>query len=213
MVVGIIVIALIGGLGWLAYNNFVAKKAPSAPQGQPSVSTKTISPPSIVPDPYTGWLQYCSNQEKSCFKYPSTWSTQNAGSVDPKGDGIALTSPSGTLLWFQSTVSGLGGSCDPNTEPHVFINKVIDEPHVSNLYIVESAYGNNSDINHIGLVNGSSGKAPQTGDTGNCLYYTTFKSEQDKSRNAWFEINGNNSAYLKSLDIPTVELILESYTY
>ncbi len=169
--------------------------------------------PSNTADPYIGWLQYCSKQEKSCFKYPTTWTTKDVGSVDPGGDGISLISPNGTYLWFQSAVSGLGGTCNPDNDPHVFIEKVIAEPHVSNLYIVETKYGNTGNIIHIGLVNGVDGNAPQTGDIGYCLYYTTFKSQHDPSMSAWFEINGNGSAYLKADDIPTVELILKSYTY
>lgn len=199
----IVIIALIGGVSWMVYDQFV-KTAPT-----PAYSP---TPPSNTPDPYRGWVKYCSKREQSCFMYPNTWTTQDVGSVDPNGDGISLTSPNGTYLWFQSAVSGLGGRCDPDTDPHMYIDKYIAEPHVSNLYIVETKYGNTGDIIHIGLVNGKEGHAPQTGDVG-CPYYTTFKSHHDPSIDSWFEVNGNSSASLKAADISTVELILESYTY
>lgn len=218
IIVALIAILLFIVMGWMVYTNF-AKKSSSLTPVQSNSSTKpqdnsdTTPSPSDTPDPYSGWLQYCSQQEKSCFKYPSTWTTKDVGSVDPNGDGISLTSPNGTLLWFQSAVSGLGGSCDPNTDPHVFIKKVIALPHVSNLYIVETEYGNTGDITHIGIVDSINNQSPQAGDVGSCIYYTTFKSRHDTSTNAWFEINGNSITYLKAVDIPTVELILESYTY
>jgi hypothetical protein len=205
----IIVITIIGGVSWIFYGNFV-KKSPPAVSTQSSNSTTS---PSSTPDPYSGWLQYCSKQEKSCFKYPNTWATKDVSSVDPNGDGISLTSPNGTILWFQSAVSGIGGTCNSDTDPHVFIDKVIAEPHVSNLYIVETKYGNTGSVIHIGLVNGVDDHAPQTGDIGYCIHFTTFKSRHDPSIDAWFEINGNSNTYLKPVDIPAVELILKSYTY
>ena len=209
ILVVIIVVALIGGVSLIAYDHFIAK-SPSVVPTKPDDSKKS---PSATSDPYSGWLQYCSKQEKSCFKYPATWVTKDVGSVDPNGDGISITSPDGTLLLFQSAVSGLGGTCNPDTDPHVFIDKVIPVPNVSNLYIVETKYGSAGDIIHIGLVNSVDNKAPQIGDIGYCLFYTTFKSLHDSSMNAWFEINGNSNTYLKATDIPTVELILKSYAY
>jgi hypothetical protein len=134
--------------------------------------------------------------------------TKNIGAVDPTGDGIQLTSPSGTVIWFQSAVSGLGGTCQ-STTPDVFIHKVIAEPKVPNLYIVES--GSQSAIDHIGLMNGVNGQAPKTGDTGSCVSETTFTTKHDASTDAWFESNGPSS--LQETDLSTAELILESYTY
>ena len=157
---------------------------------------------------YAGWSQYCSAQEKSCFNYPSDWATKNIGAVDPAGDGIQLTSPSGTVIWFQSAVNGLGGECQPGT-PDVFIHKVVLEPHVAGLYMIES--GTQGTVNHVGLVDATNGQAPTTGDTGSCISETTFPSKHDSSVDAWLESNGVDN--LKLNDLSTVELILESYTY
>jgi hypothetical protein len=90
---------------------------------------------------------------------------------------VQLTSPSGTVIWFQSAVSGLGGARQPST-PDVLIHKVIPEPKVADLYIVEP--GTQGTINHIGLVNGPNGQAPKTGDTGSCVSATTFTSKHDR---------------------------------
>jgi hypothetical protein len=201
----LVIVGLIGFVGWYVWHskNNANKALTNAGVSSSATITKT--------NPYAGWKQYCSNQEKSCFKYPLRWETKYIGAVDPSGDGIQLTSPAGTVLWFQSAVSGLGGACDISKDPHVFINKVIIEPSVTNLYVVETAGGANTDHStiHIGLINGTSGQAPQTGDTGSCLYYTTFKSKHDPTMHTWFESNGS----LNPADISAAELILKSYVY
>jgi hypothetical protein len=210
LLVGVVAVLVVGGGGVYVYHQNHKAKAPvSSSTSTGSKTTSTTSTKSTAAsDPYAGWKQYCSAQEKSCFKYPADWTTKNVGAVDPAGDGIQLTSPGGTVIWFQSAVSGLGGACQPGT-PDVYIQKVIAEPHVSNLYVVES--GTQSTTNHIGLVNGTNGKAPQTGDTSSCISATTFTSEHDPSVYAWLESNGVDN--LKAADLSTAELVLESYTY
>lgn len=204
----VVVLAVIGGSGAYVYHkNHKAKASPSTTSTtQTGKTTKT--PPKTTPDPYAGWKQYCSTQEKSCFKYPANWATKDVGAVDPAGDGLQLTSPNGTVIWFQSAVSGLGGACDPST-PHVYIHTVVAEPKVSGLYLVES--GTQAAINHVGLVNATNGQQPQTGDTGSCIAATTFASHHDPSTYSWFESNGTNN--FKLTDLSTAELILKSYTY
>ena len=209
----VVVLGLIGGVGVYLYHQehkavtaTIASSTSSKSSAQTSKTSSTTTATSA--SPYAGWSQYCSAQEKSCFNYPTTWTTKNVGAVDPAGDGIQLTSPSGTMIWFQSAVSGLGGQCQPSA-PDVSIYKVIAEPHVANLYVIES--GTDGTTTHIGLVNGLNGQAPKLGDTGSCNLSTTFVSKHDPSIDAWLESNGPSS--LKASDLSTAELILESYTY
>jgi hypothetical protein len=204
----VVAVALVGLIAWRVYDASKTKSTSSTSQTSSNTGSSQANNQTQAADPYVGWSQYCSTQEKSCFKYPSNWTTKNVGAVDPAGDGIQLTSPSGTIIWFQSTVSGLGGACQPGT-PDVYNHKVVAAPHVANLYVVES--GTQSAINHIGLENGSNGQAPKTGDTGSCISATTFTSKRDPSVNVWLESNGVNN--FKSTDLSTAELILESYTY
>lgn len=209
----IVVLAVVAGSGvYIYHKDHKAKTMASSGTTDKTSSQKnnsnTSRKTSTTTDPYAGWSQYCSAQEKSCFKYPSDWATKNIGAVDPAGDGIQLTSPSGTVIWFQSAVSGLGGACQPGT-PDVFNHKVTAQPNVANLYIVES--GTQSAINHIGLVSLSNGQAPKTGDTGSCISQTTFTSKHDPSVYAWLESNGVSN--FKLSDLGTAELMLQSFYY
>lgn len=208
----VVVLAIISGSGAYVYHkNHKTKTATttaSASKSSSSTQNKTPTPKPV--DPYVGWKQYCSAQEKSCFKYPADWTTKDVGATDPAGDGLQITSPSGTIILFQSTIDGLGGACQPST-PDVFIHKVMAQPNVSNLYIIESGTKDGA-TNHISLANGSaSGQAPKVGDTGSCVPYTTFTSHHDASTYAWFESNGISN--FKLSDLSTAELILKSYTY
>jgi hypothetical protein len=207
----VVVVAVLGGAGAYVYHRDHKAKAvvkTTTSQKTTSKSSATPTKPVVVASPYAGWQQYCSAQEKSCFKYPADWTTKSIGAADPAGDGIQLTSPNGTVIWFQSAVSGLGGECQPST-PDVINHKVIAVPAVANLYIVES--GTKSTINHIGLVNGTDGQAPATGDTGSCISETTFISKHDPSMYAWLESNGTSN--FNQSDLSTAELIMESYSY
>lgn len=201
----LVVLAVIGGVGTYVYHkNHKAKTATSTSKSSSNTQHNTPTPV----DPYIGWKKYCSPQEKSCFKYPANWTTKDVGATDPAGDGLQLTSPNGTVIWFQSAVSGLGGACEPST-PHIYIHTVVAEPNVPGLYLVES--GTQTAVNHVGLVNGSNGQQPQAGDTGSCINATTFASHHDPSTYSWFESNGTSN--FKLADLSTAELILKSYTY
>ena len=205
----VVVVAVLGSTGAYVYHHdHKAKTVTKATSASTSKSSTTPAKPVAAVDPYAGWKQYCSAQEKSCFEYPADWTTKDVGAADPAGDGLQITSPNGTVIWFQSAVSGLGGACQPST-PDVFNHKVIPAPKVTGLYIVES--GTESVVNHIGLVDATNGQAPATGDTGSCISATTFTSKHDPSMDAWFESNGTSNFNVS--DLSAAELIMESYSY
>ena len=159
-------------------------------------------------DPMADWIEYCSPVESSCFKYPKDWTLQddpnNAGSSD---EFKQLVSPNGTTLNWASYVSGVGGSCDPATEPIVYITSVDADNAVSNLYVVGTGLGANASTTSLGLVNGTNNQPPSVGSTGDCLYIELFDSK-DGTRQMWF-----SSGTLIPSDIDTAKLILGSYHY
>lgn len=160
-------------------------------------------------DPYAGWKEYCSKQEKGCFKYPADWVSST---VDPiaiegsSGDGYKIISPKGTVIRWSSEISGIGGACDPTTEPHVFIDQIKEVTNVKGLYAVAISDGKN--INGVGLVDKINGAAPKKGDIGDCLLIMVFKSK-DGQRDVQFESSTN----YKPTDLDIDMKILTSYHY
>ena len=158
-------------------------------------------------DPYEGWKEYCSPVEKSCFKYPSDWSLQKNPGSYPEEEFIDIKSPAGTKVSWGSNITGVGGSCDPATEPIVYIKSVTPVQSVANVYAAGISIGQAGAISIMGLVNGDNNQAPQIGSTNDCIYIHIFKSK-DGTRQMWL-----TASSIPPADLATVELILGSYHY
>ncbi len=104
-IVALIVLALIGVLGWVYYKNFVAKD---------SSNTNVASQESSV-NVSSATKEYCATYEKLCFTLPSNWSVKDLGQptgLDYKVDRLQIVDEHGTVaLVLQSGISGLGGAC------------------------------------------------------------------------------------------------------
>lgn len=199
----ILVVAVLGFGGWYVWKS-------QKPNDTPQVTVGTQPQTSETVDPYAGWKEYCSAQEKACFKYPPSWTSEVAYASDPNGDGIAITSPDGTTLTFVSTISGLGGYCDPLTEPHILYDKVIPLSQADNLYAVEQRIDGYQE-RMIGIIGRTSSSTPAVGDTGGCMGYMTFPSHDRERANVRFYTG--NAAVIPQGDAETVNLILQSYHY
>ncbi len=205
----VLVIAAAGGGYYVWHKNQRKPATATVKAKQVSVSVAAPAKKSTT-DQYAGWQEYCSPTEKACFKYPSDWQTTVISADDPNGgEGITLTSPNGTVLRFQATVTGIGGGCDETTDPHIFITKVTASANVIGLYSIETS--TNNVVNHIGLSDNNGKSAPAVGDVGDCIYYTVFKAHHDSSVDAWFETTTTQK--FNATDLPTLELILASYRY
>jgi len=67
----LVVVALIGGVGYFVYKNqYKAKTATVVPNNTSPVAT---SPTTQTTDTYTGWKQYCDPLKVGCLKYPTDW--------------------------------------------------------------------------------------------------------------------------------------------
>lgn len=163
---------------------------------------------------YAGWPEYCSKQEKACFRYPPDWNIdakQNA-TVDPDGDGLDLVSKSGTMVSFRSSISSLGGGCELDKVPHIFFQEVRELPKQAGFYIVTYTYGNTPEAKQkpfIALIDAREG-VPKVGDTGWCMYYPLFNARNTPGSQSWF---GSVNTWVRQEDIQTVLLMLESYRY
>ena len=97
----VLVVALLGYLGWRLYDAQTHKSTPAATQQtQKSNTTNTTA---VVPEP-----QYVSNDFKYSFTYPSTWKTSDAMNASatagqPKPYSLTIESPD-----FKITEEGIG---------------------------------------------------------------------------------------------------------
>lgn len=221
----LLLVALFSGIVFGLIGYFIGKGSTSYEQRQNTIlqsvpstelSKATLKQPS---NPYAGWKQYCSKLEKSCIKYPPNWSIKSQEYVN--ADTAVLTNPLGDQITLNTPSNGADDKLCSKTQ-QVYIHKVIPNPHVANLYVVETSIGAQSSIQQIALVNTtdkavvygngnlSKGPKPVVGYTGDCVLQGLF---QDKNLEPNIDKSSFSSFPIKPSDLPTAELILESYTY
>ena len=94
LVLVIVIVALIGVVGWLVYKshhktNTVSINTTST--YKPAISTKTTTT-KVTPSPYAGWNTYTLAKEKLTFRYPTTWAIENNNFTNSNNDGIQFVS-------------------------------------------------------------------------------------------------------------------------
>jgi hypothetical protein len=72
----LIVVALIGLVGWFVYKNHNKTNTPSSTTS--ASTTKQNTSVTKVADPYAGWNTYTATLEHVSFKYPSNWTVDNS---------------------------------------------------------------------------------------------------------------------------------------
>lgn len=118
-VITLLIVALLGTLGFVFYQNFVTKPATENTNvnepAETAVKTKTFT----------------SKEKGISFKYPGNWTvveTPSEGNTDAYyGTSISLANETGKELALLQTGGGLGGSC-PDTEPFQTANTLINQP-------------------------------------------------------------------------------------
>lgn len=104
----VIIIALIGGVGFYVYKSNQDKKSDN-----PTSSSQKSTQTSATKDSYKDWKTYTSSTEKMSFKYPSSWKVDNSSPADSESDSTTITTDSGKeALTWRSLVDGIGGACD-----------------------------------------------------------------------------------------------------
>jgi len=109
----IVVLILVGGLGYLGYKQVNKKSATS------TSSTATTTKTTAV-DPYAGWKTGTLKYEKLSFKYPSNWtltddskpyssSPEDLRCLKPGWDLVTLTSPYGSKVTMGGPKLSCGG--------------------------------------------------------------------------------------------------------
>jgi hypothetical protein len=150
----IVVVAVLGFIGWTAYNSYIGKPAtkPSTKvSNQPSNQTSSPSntqtqQPTQQPNPYADWQSYCSISGGICFKYPTDWQENETSSSEPSSDNVTVVSPSKEIqVSYRPNVVGIGGHCNPAT--CYFTAESIDKiaaPNNLGLEVIKGIFTNKS---------------------------------------------------------------------
>lgn len=108
----ILILVVIGGVGYMVYHNDHKTKA------APASTTK--SGPAIT------WQTYSNQQAGFTYQYPSNWT--NVTTIEPLLDGSfagvygTITAPDGSkLAWIFQYVGGKSGGCTPNAGDKAFM--------------------------------------------------------------------------------------------
>lgn len=204
--IAVLVVVLVAGGAYYFWHN--AHK-PATKTATVVVKTDGSAAKKVATNPYAGWKEYCSDTEKACFKYPADWTLTSEPDSADNTSSTKVTSPAGTVVVYDPTISGIGGGCDETVDTHIFVVAAVPQTNVSGLYVVQTGKGSATTVDHIGLSDNNKKGQPAVGDTGQCLYYTIFPSHADTAYGAWLQTSGT----LVASDIPTVEKIMQSYYY
>lgn len=119
IVIVALVLALIGALGWIFYQNFVMD----------GKNEESVTSPVSDVTKNSAKTKECLSIEKLCFDYPSDWSveitTRPQGEGVPMSDLVTIKNPVGqAVLSLDTGVSGVGGACDPATIDTTILNVI-----------------------------------------------------------------------------------------
>lgn len=125
IIVVALVIALLGALGFIFYQNFIAKKTDTSSRGESKTNTKSSGEKVAKVNTKTLMMTTVFANGLS-LSYPETWSVTHepvqgevpATDTSTTMDGYVFTSPDGTvkLTLRQASGGGIGGACNPDEE-------------------------------------------------------------------------------------------------
>lgn len=107
IVIGVLIVALIGALGFIFWQNIINKPT----QSTTATTTQSVSPsPSVAAS-----KSFCAPLEKLCFDYPSNWSVKTDDISDESGalaEQFTISDNQGKpWLRLQTGMTGIGGAC------------------------------------------------------------------------------------------------------
>ncbi len=113
----ILVVGLLGVVGWQVYdhlnNKMADDRSQQSSQSQTPVSSEKTS---ITVDAYANWQTYNLKYEKFSFKYPKSYTLEDKSAansdVTPGSDVLRLTKDNGFVISMQTGAYGIGGACD-----------------------------------------------------------------------------------------------------
>jgi len=211
VIIVLIVVLLVGGIGWFALHKKDTKNAQSSTTVQTTAKAKELSKqledaqslpaasPTADPNaesnissaPATD-VTYKSKYEGFSFKYPGNWDVK-VWSDDDSSSGITLTSPNKAILVsFGSPVVAPQSNC-ANDAPKLIVRSVKaagDIGSVRPLYLIEYTLG---DLKSVALTDWD-GTVPMIGQTDKCTYQPAFQSKHEGAY-VWFKISDISDQY------------------
>lgn len=115
VVIMILIVGLIGALGYIFWNKL--NQGPVVMKDSRGSSQKKSSDVQL--------RKACLEIEKMCFDYPESWTVRMGtnSNKDFPGDDTTITSKNGFILTASSGITGIGGTCDPDTQGSVIVVK------------------------------------------------------------------------------------------
>jgi hypothetical protein len=113
VIIVVLILALLGALGFVAYQNFIVKKSADG-----SAMTESDQKPVET----TTTARFAFNNAVYAAEYPKDWSKKV---LDQAGNGYEFRNPDETVkVRFEVAEGGIGGSCDPTSPLKVRFYKV-----------------------------------------------------------------------------------------
>jgi len=103
VLVVIIIVGLLGTVGWLVYDRQKNKTDDTNTASQTTQQKTTTTQTTATVDPYAGWKTTTLQYEKITYQYPSSWVVEDQTSQS--FDDITLKSPAGATVSLQTGVS------------------------------------------------------------------------------------------------------------
>lgn len=205
IVCGLVVIALIGLVGWYVWNN----NATHLPNSQKSAAAQTTV--STPVDKYQGWKAYCDDLRKACFKYPNDWT------IDSGAEGATFENQSKTVVVDYNNndtrdgatvpyyVAGIEGLTINNTSLNVLGGFVVVPNNVRAEYkIVDAAFATGLTVGQQGAVANTARFTNKDGTHSHLEAYPTNTDGYDSNKaKIWFT----------SSDAQTAKRIIESFYF
>jgi hypothetical protein len=204
----LLIIVLLAAVGFAGYYVWNQQKNKNPGSAEPAELTLEEAQENEVKDIYEGWKEYCSPEEKACFKYPADWTY---AVTDADTTTLTFKSPAGSEFKWVAAIGGLGGGCDADKDPNIFITGATEVANEPDFYAVE--YGTNANqADHIALI--YSQNAIATGDTGDCIYFPYFEAKNSTYAGAKASAGlFANYANVVDNEEATVKNIVVSYNY
>lgn len=147
VVMGVVVVGLLGALGWVYWTN-VANKPKDETKSSETNSTVVKSSPTPVAK-----KTYNSESLRLAFDYPADWTltdkTKVKGSTNTsEWDKVEVKSSDGFVVTLTSIPSGIGWA-GPNTPRDIKDFRVVSESRFSGVYVVTYTITNEGKSSHV----------------------------------------------------------------